>query len=242
MTAATQHAANPSRAADGTAEAGEDVPTIGDLMHTEAQMVVRGNVIAAMAIGLVPVPVAGVIAVSVRMVHGLSQIYDVPFSSEAARAALIAIIPSALPVAAMGVGGSFLKSIPGLGSIVGGGGVSLLSGAVVYALGQVFIRHYESGGALSDLNLDLARRQFRAALEEGRRVVPAIRERGQDGKAHGTADTTGEPAATAATGPQAAPHSTTASAPATPAGHADGPAREASGDGPSRVAASSTGA
>lgn len=157
----------------------DDTPTVGDLIHTEAQSVVRGNVIAAMALGLVPVPVidvAAVVGISVRMVHGLSQCYDVPFSKEATRAALFALIPAALPVTAMGTTASLLKSVPGIGSVIGSGGVSLLSGAVVYALGQVFIRHYEAGGTLHDIDIQSARRQFKAALAQGRKVAARLRD------------------------------------------------------------------
>lgn len=168
--------------ADGADEADQDAadtPTVGDLIHAEAQSVVRGNVIAAMALGLVPVPVvdiASVVGISVRMVYGLSQCYEVPFSQEATRAALFALIPAALPVAAVGTTASLLKSVPGIGSVVGSGGVSLLSGAVVYALGQVFIRHYESGGTLNDIDIQTARRQFKAALAQGRKVAARLRD------------------------------------------------------------------
>jgi len=166
-----------------------EIPTVGDLMYSEAQAVVRGNVIAAMALGLVPVPVVDIVAVagiSVQMTYGLSNIYGIPFSQEAARAALFSIVPAALPVTMMSAGASLLKSIPGVGSLAGAGGVSLLSGAVVYALGQVLIRHYEKGGTLNDINFDLARRQFKSKLEEGRRFAADLRKQSKSDDASGT--------------------------------------------------------
>ncbi|MBB4264594.1 DUF697 domain-containing protein [Roseospira visakhapatnamensis] len=177
----------------------DDLPTVADLIHAEAQSLVRGNVIAAMAIGLVPVPVvdvASVVGLSVRMVHGLSQCYGVPFSNEAARAALIALIPAVLPVTAVGSMASAVKSVPIVGSVVGAGGVSLLSGAVVYALGQVFIRHYERGGTLHDIKLDAARAHFKSALAQGRQVASRMRDRvdGVGPRPAGSADAARSPA------------------------------------------------
>lgn len=153
---------------------GASPATLGDLVHSDAQLCVRNHVIAAMALGTVPVPVvdiAGVLAVSVRMVSGLSDVYGVDFSRELARAALVSLIPAAMPVALAGAGGSLLKVVPGLGTLVSTAGVSLLSGAVVYALGQVFIRHYEAGGTLADIDLADARRRFVGYIAQGRRVA-----------------------------------------------------------------------
>jgi len=159
-------------------EADDDTPTVGDLIDAEAQLVVRSHVIAGMAVGLVPVPVVdvlGVLGISVRMVNGLCQCYGINFSEGLARTTLIALLPSILPAAISGAGASLLKSLPVVGWVAGATSVSLLSGTVIYALGQLFIRHFEQGGTLEDIDLVFARKQLKSNLSKARQAVQEMR-------------------------------------------------------------------
>ncbi|QLQ31416.1 MAG: hypothetical protein HZT40_07180 [Candidatus Thiothrix singaporensis] len=45
------------------------------------------------------------------------------------------------------------KSLPGVGSIVGGAGVSVTAGGLTYATGKVFTRHFAAGGTLQDFDM-----------------------------------------------------------------------------------------
>ncbi len=151
-----------------------DEPTIGDLIHAEAQGVVKTSVIAAMAVGLVPMPVidiVGVTGVSMTMLRSLAALYEVPFSENLGKSALVALVPSVLPVVVLGGAASVIKAFPGPGTAGGIAGVTVLSGAVVYALGQVFIQHFEAGGTMADFNPGPAKTGFKQAFEDGKKVV-----------------------------------------------------------------------
>lgn len=59
-----------------------------------------------------------------------------------------------------------LKAIPGVGTYAGMASMPLLGGATVYAIGQVMIRHYESGGNLLNLDAHGAKEYFRQQLAQ----------------------------------------------------------------------------
>jgi len=47
-----------------------------------------------------------------------------------------------------------LKFIPGGGTIIGSVGISVFGAASTYAIGKVFVRHFEGGGTISSLSAD----------------------------------------------------------------------------------------
>jgi len=105
--------------------------------------------------GIIPVPGVDVIAVGglqVQMLRRLSQIYEVPFSGNRGKALTTALAGALLPsTSAIGIF-STVKAVPILGSIVGGLAMPVLSAGATYAIGQAFIKHFESGGTLLDFN------------------------------------------------------------------------------------------
>lgn len=167
---ASVHAATaaPAEAIDGDAEAAA----------LDTSDVIKNHVIAAMAVGLVPIPgvdMAAMIGVQVRMVHQISGIYGVTLRDNAARATVLSLIGGVLP-AALGTGlVSGLKIIPGFGSLAGAAGSSLLGGALTYAVGNVFHEHLESQGGLIDFNSARARAAMRREFDNGMEFVKTLR-------------------------------------------------------------------
>ena len=49
--------------------------------------------------------------------------------------------------------------------------MSVLSGASTYAIGQVFIWHFSTGGNFMDFNFDKAREIYEREFEEGKKVA-----------------------------------------------------------------------
>jgi uncharacterized protein (DUF697 family) len=113
----------------------------------------------AAAAGVIPFPVVDALAIGglqLRMLRQLAAIYDVEFSENIGKsvtAALLgALVPAgAAPVAALGFA-SALKFIPLVGSTLASLSMPALAGAATYAVGKVFIQHFESGGTLLDFN------------------------------------------------------------------------------------------
>ena len=105
--------------------------------------------------GLIPMPfvdAAAVGGVQVQMLRRVSQIYEVPFSENRGKALIAALAGALLPsTSTIGIY-STVKAVPFLGTIVGGLAMPVLSAGATYAIGQAFIKHFESGGTLLDFN------------------------------------------------------------------------------------------
>lgn len=133
------------------------------------QRIVIENVFWSASAGLVPVPlvdVVGITAIQLKMVNEISIEYGVKFSRNRAKA-LITAISSGLGMFAL----SSLKLIPGIGTAGSGIGISVLGGALTYAVGTLFVEHFETGGTLEDLDIQHARRRMESLTREGKRVV-----------------------------------------------------------------------
>lgn len=133
----------------------------------EANHIVKNSVIAAMAVSWVPVPVADILMVSgvcVLMVRRLCEYYETPFDPNLVRGAVLGLGAGVAPLMVTGAMSSAAKLIPGLGLLAGAAGSSLTAGGLTFAVGQVFIRHFEGNGTLSSFRPDEHLAYFRSML------------------------------------------------------------------------------
>jgi uncharacterized protein (DUF697 family) len=144
-------ASDPSRAVEA-----KSTPTETPQNRTEqaTKLVERFAMWAGVA-GVIPVPVVDLVAVGglqVQMLRRLSQIYDVPFADNRGKALITSLAGAAIPTSS-GLGAAeFLKAIPIVGSAIGALVTPALAAGLTYAIGKVFIQHFESGGTLLDFN------------------------------------------------------------------------------------------
>ena len=107
------------------------------------------------AAGLIPVPIVDLVAVGglqLQMLRRLSQIYDVPFADNRGKALITSLAGAAVPMSS-GLGAAqFLKAIPIIGTAIGALITPALAASLTYAIGKVFIQHFETGGTLLDFN------------------------------------------------------------------------------------------
>ena len=179
-----------------TAKISETIDELETNLHTvasalrlsEAQNIVETNIIVSMASGLVPIPLFDIISltnIQFHMIQTLAEHYEIP-ADNINKSLITSLISGSLPVISILGLGSFMKSIPGIGSLAGSGSVAIISGAVAYAVGQVFIRHFEQGGTLEDFNPDSAKEyfseQFKAGKLIARDLIQEIKQRKEDNK------------------------------------------------------------
>jgi uncharacterized protein (DUF697 family) len=143
---------------------------------TQAGKTVRNYTLASVAVGLVPMPlvdIAALTAVQLKMLHGLAKLYDdVSFTKELARSTLGSLLSSAIPVYyAQPVALSLAKFIPVAGHALGMASLPVLGGAATYAVGKVFIQHFESGGTFLTFDPEKVRDYFMEQLAEGKKVA-----------------------------------------------------------------------
>jgi len=123
------------------------------------------------AIGLIPIPVLDLVAltgVQVKMIAGLAKIYDLDFKPDRARSLVVALLGSlgSLTVAG-GIFLSVLKFVPFLGVQASVVTLPAVAGAVTYAVGKVFISHFEAGGTLLDLDPQKMKKYFQEQYAHG---------------------------------------------------------------------------
>jgi uncharacterized protein (DUF697 family) len=141
-----------------------------------ADTIIKNHMMWSMGAGLIPVPIADFFAVSaiqLDMVRQLCKLYEVDFKENEMKAIITALTSSGL--AKMGARAA-IKFIPGIGSVIGGVAMSVLSGASSFALGEVFKKHFETGGTVLDLDLNRLKKVYSEKFEKGKKVAQEMKD------------------------------------------------------------------
>ena len=144
--------------------------------EAEADEIVRGHVLWSVGAGLMPVPlfdIAAVTSVQMDMLKQLADLYEVDYTSSGGKGFVSALTGSTVAR----IGASLVKTVPVVGTVLGGVSMSVMSGASTYAVGQVAISHFSSTGGLKDVNLDWAKTAYGDALERGKKLASDLAEK-----------------------------------------------------------------
>ncbi len=144
-------------------------------------VLIRNNMIYATALGLIPIPwvdIVAVTAVQINMIKTICDEYDIDYNEAAAKTFVTALVGSTFAK----LGASLIKSIPVVGTFVGGASMAVLSGASTYAVGKVFKKHFEDGGDLINFNADSWRKFYEDMFQEGKKEAEKVEENKSDYK------------------------------------------------------------
>lgn len=136
-----------------------------------ADTIIRNHVVWSMGAGFIPVLIADIFAVSalqLDMIRQLCKAYGVDFAEQQGKAIVTSLTGSTI---ARLTARSVVKLLPGIGSIIGGVAVSVFAGASTYALGEVFKKHFESGGTILDFDPTRVKKLYKEKFEKGKKVV-----------------------------------------------------------------------
>ncbi|MDH3651061.1 MAG: DUF697 domain-containing protein [Saprospiraceae bacterium] len=145
-----------------------------------ANSIVQNHMIWAMGAGLIPVPMADFLAVSaiqLDMVRQLCNLYDIDYKETEGKAMITSLTGSMVAK----LGARAIKFIPGVGSVIGGVTLAILSGASTYALGEVFKKHFETGGTFLDFDPARLKKVYNEMFEKGKKYAYQMK-REQDQK------------------------------------------------------------
>jgi len=140
-----------------------------------AHRVVRKYTLIGAGVGVIPLPLvdlAGVLALQLKMISELSEVYQVKFLEHKVKNIIGSLVGSfgagltVVPVLA-----SVVKFIPGVGSAASAVALPVITGAATYALGQVFIMHFEAGGTILDFDADAMHEYFAKHYQTGKKVA-----------------------------------------------------------------------
>lgn len=140
----------------------------------DAQSLIKKSMYASMAAGIVPLPLFDVVAITgiqLEMLRRLSHLYGVAFMEEKGKLALGALMGGSFPSSLAPALNSLLKMVPLVGSTIGALSLPLMAGASTYALGKVFVQHFESGGTFLTFDPEAVREYFAEQLKEGKVVA-----------------------------------------------------------------------
>ncbi len=135
-----------------------------------AKKIIRRRMLYAAGLGLIPIPIvdaAGILGVQVLMLRDVARLYGVSFKEQRVKSFIGSLVGS---LGAMGV----VKAIPGIGSLLGGATVSLTAAAATYAIGKVFVQHFDQGGTLLDFDPEKSRKYFQKEFDKGKRRAQAL--------------------------------------------------------------------
>ena len=140
-----------------------------------ADTIIKNHIVWSMGAGLIPVPILDFFAVSgiqLDMIRQLCKLYDQDFKESQGKAIITSLTGSGL--ARMGAK-AMIKFIPGIGSVLGGVTMAVLSGASSYALGEVFKKHFDTGGTFLDFDPERLKKMYNEKFEKGKKVAEQIK-------------------------------------------------------------------
>lgn len=140
--------------------------------QNEALHTIKNHTITAMGIGILPAPGLDLLAltgVQLNLLRKLGEMYGYKLSDETGKKLLGSLLSGYLPLAIAAPAASLLKFIPGVGIAAGVLAQSTLAGATTYAVGKLFMEHFESGGSF--LNFKATSQKLRQKVAEGKEFV-----------------------------------------------------------------------
>lgn len=137
--------------------------------------IIRNHTLYATGLGLLPVPMVDLLAVTavqLNMIKMICDEYDLDFNENMVKTSITALAGSTFAK----LGASLLKSIPVVGTMIGGASMAVLSGATTYAVGMVFKKHFESGGSLANFNAEAWKKFYEDMFQEGKKEAQKMEE------------------------------------------------------------------
>jgi uncharacterized protein (DUF697 family) len=138
-----------------------------------AEKVIKEHVLWSLGAGLLPIPIidiAAVTMVQLDMLKQLCRVYERDYSTSEGKVILSAMTGGTLAR----IGATMLKTLPGIGTLLGGVSMSIMAGASTYAVARVAIMHFESGGDLFNFDIDSAKKVYEEEFEKGKEYASEL--------------------------------------------------------------------
>lgn len=138
--------------------------------QAEANRIVNSYLGWSAGAGLIPFPIVDMVLITgmqIKMVASLAALYGVPFSRNVVKSVIAGLVGSVVPGGLTRLSSSLIKSVPGVGTVLGMFAFPVFASASTYAVGKVFIQHFESGGNLLSFDSAAMREHFRREFAAG---------------------------------------------------------------------------
>lgn len=148
--------------------------TESNAIAVQAETLIKKYLAGAVGVGLVPLPLVDMAALAglqLKLLHSLARLYGVEFSGQLGKSAVAALLGGGIPVSLATQLGSLAKGLPIYGWAVGAFGTALFGGASTYAIGKVFVQHFESGNTFLNFDPQQVKAYYAQQFEQGREEV-----------------------------------------------------------------------
>lgn len=143
----------------------------------ESNKIIRNHMLVSLGFGVVPIPfvdLVGITGTQVNMLKTLSELYGQDFKQDWAKKAVGSLVGGGVSIpVAMGLS-SLIKLIPVVGQAAGAISMATSGAALTYAVGRVFVSHFESGGTFLNFNPAEMKEHFKAEFEDGKDIAKDI--------------------------------------------------------------------
>jgi uncharacterized protein (DUF697 family) len=135
----------------------------------KAMALVNSYVPWSVGAGMVPMPGVDMLALTaleLRMLAKLSEMYGVTFMENGVKNIVASLLATVVSTN-LGAGlGSLLKLVPLVGPVASIVAMPALYSAATYAIGRVFVTHFEAGGTFLDFDPQKTRAHFMSEFEK----------------------------------------------------------------------------
>lgn len=146
----------------------------------QAYEIVKQHTFWSIGAGLIPIPVLDIVsvtAIQLDMLKSICELYGVNYSKEQGKSWISALAGATLSSVLSRMGASAVKSIPGLGTVIGTASMAVLSGATTYGLGAAAIYHVEKEGNFVQFNTEKIKKLYDEKMEEGKKIASNLKEK-----------------------------------------------------------------
>jgi len=146
--------------------------------YQRANSVVKNRVLVSAGVGLIPVPLvdlAALTGIQLDMLRVLAKLYGIPFRKDVGKSIIASLVGGVGSVAMTPTLSSFIKAIPLIGQTTGVVTMSIVGAAATYAIGKVFIQHFEAGGTLLNFNPEKVKDYFAEQYKKGEKIVSEVK-------------------------------------------------------------------
>jgi uncharacterized protein (DUF697 family) len=130
----------------------------------------------AASAGMIPVPsvdVAVLLGLQLRMLSKLADLYEIPFLENGVKSTVSALLGTVVASSAGASLSSLIKAVPVVGTYIGFAAAPSTYAAATYAVGRVFVTHFEAGGTFLDFDPKKTRDFFTAEFEKAKATSAA---------------------------------------------------------------------
>jgi len=139
-----------------------------------AESIVLNHSYLAAGIGFIPVPIVDFVALTatqMKLLKSLGDLYGLKYVDGYIKNTVAALINGYAPLQFAPLLASVIKSVPIIGQGAGAFSMAALGGGTTYAIGKVFIQHFESGGTFLTFDPKKVSEYFKSQFKVGSKLA-----------------------------------------------------------------------